>query len=274
MTDEAGRAELPSAVSDRCYRANELCAMRDAGLQAAYLWACWGSDRAGAGALRRRRLRRTHRPREAGPPAGDHHTIAEIQPFWIHREIPDRTWSTIWAGGSSRRRGVNAPSGSPRADALTTSRCTRRWAASERHRRALCRRGAPVRVGPLERDCWAVHADGDVCDCDHTAGGVSSLARTAPRRPRRVERGLAPARHLLGRRVPRQAAGADLHRDARVPGVPQRTLRGSHGLLARHRPRRRPEEPDRRRCRQSATYPACTSSSRSSRAGTTGISPM
>ena len=154
---------------DRRYWADDLRAMRDAGLQAAYLWACWGWIEPEPGRFVYDDYDELiELARQAGLQVIIN-TIAEIQPFWIHREIPDSHLVDHMG-----QRVVS----SPRRECtvgLTPGGCTDNPAVHEAMGRFLndiAQRYAGeehLYAWDLWNETrWAVHADGHVCHCDHT----------------------------------------------------------------------------------------------------------
>ena len=148
---------------------DDLSRMRDAGLNAIQLWACWGWIEAQPGTYRfddYDQLLFAAGQRGLGTVIS---TIAEIHPFWIHRVIPGS--QMIDAMGhhviSSLRGECNV--------GLTPGGCTD-------HPHVLERMGAFLTALSgrysqekhlLAWDCWnetrwAVNADGFVCYCEHT----------------------------------------------------------------------------------------------------------
>lgn len=151
------------------YWRDDLSAMRAAGLDTVQLWACWGWIESQPGAYR---FEDYDELVLAAGEAGLHvviSTIVEIQPFWIHREIPD-SYLVDHMGHlvrSSLRRECNV--GYTPGGCLDHPEVRRRMGA---FLEAIGTRFARSDVLSAW-DCWnetrwAVQADGYVCYCDHT----------------------------------------------------------------------------------------------------------
>lgn len=148
---------------------DDLSRMRDAGLNTVQLWAIWGWIESTPGLYRFDDY--DELIYEAGQ-RGLHtvlSTIAEIHPFWIHREIPDSHMLDHMGHTviSSLRRECNV--------GLTPGGCTDHPQVRERLRAFLSAIGKYYADEQrlLAWDCWnenrwAVHTDGHVCYCPHT----------------------------------------------------------------------------------------------------------
>jgi beta-galactosidase len=154
---------------DRKRWASDMAAMRDAGLRAVYLWACWGWIEPEPGRFV------FDDYDELIQLAGDAglgviiNVIAEIQPFWIHRHVPDSRMIDHLGRPviSVPRRECNV--------GLTPGGCTDNpqvRALMERFIAQLAQRYASrdhlVAWDLWNETRWAVHADGHVCHCPHT----------------------------------------------------------------------------------------------------------
>ncbi|HTW98316.1 MAG TPA: beta-galactosidase [Acidimicrobiales bacterium] len=154
---------------DRKRWVDDLPAMRAAGLDAVYLWVCWGWVEPEPG---RFVFDDYDELIELAGRAGLKvvlNTIAEIQPFWIHREVPgselvDHLGNKVVSG---LRRECNV--------GLTPGGCTDHPMVRDLMGRFLAETGS--RYSPVEHlvawdlwneTRWAVESDGYVCRCEHT----------------------------------------------------------------------------------------------------------
>jgi beta-galactosidase len=149
--------------------ASDMEAIRDAGLDAVYLWACWGWIEPEPG---RFRFEDYDELIGAAAEAGVKvivNTIGEIQPFWIHREIPgsELVDDTGRAVASGLRVECNV--------GVTPGGCTDNPAVREAMGRFL--REVGTRYAGAENVIawdlwnetrWARQAGGYVCMCDHS----------------------------------------------------------------------------------------------------------
>lgn len=143
--------------------------MKDAGLDAVYLWACWGWIEPAPGHYRFDDYDVLVRgAREAGLEVIIN-VIAEIQPFWIHRVIPDSRMVDHMGRDvvSSVRRECNV--------GLTPGGCTDHPEVRERMGAFLAELTSRYagEAHLLAWDIWnetrwAVNGDGFVCQCAHT----------------------------------------------------------------------------------------------------------
>jgi len=154
---------------DRSHWKADMEHMRRSGLDTVQLWACWGWIE----------------PEPGGYSFDDYDelvaladqaglkvvisTVAEVHPFWIHREVPDSAMVDHMGRTviSSLRHECNV--------GLTPGGCTDNPAVREYMRSFLRTIGERYRsaVNLAAWDCWnetrwAVQADGFVCYCDHT----------------------------------------------------------------------------------------------------------
>lgn len=159
------RAPFP----ERRFWKEDLAGMVDAGLNAVQLWACWGWIEAEPGNYR---FDDYDELIDEAAKVGLQvvvSTIAEIQPFWIHREIPDSNMVDHMGHmvRSSLRRECNV--------GLTPGGCFDHPEVSQRLRlflNAIAKRYSSSNT-VTAWDCWnetrwAVHSDGYVCYCEHT----------------------------------------------------------------------------------------------------------
>ncbi len=154
---------------ERKYWIDDLHQIRDAGLNSIQLWACWGWIEAEPGIFRFEDY--DELIKEAGNCGLGViiSTVAEIQPFWIEREIPEANMVDCMGNRviSSLRGECNV--------GLTPGGCTDHPALVERMQRFLttiAKRYANVEH-LLAWDCWnetrwAIQADGYVCYCPST----------------------------------------------------------------------------------------------------------
>ena len=147
----------------------DMRAIKAAGLNTVYLWACWGWIEPEPGVYRWEDYDRLFAEAKAAGLGVIVNIIAEIHPFWIHREIPhshmvDHTGRTV---PSQLRLECNV--------GLTPGGCTDNPLVRERMERFLAELAG--RYGSEEHlvawdlwneTRWAVHAGGFVCYCDHT----------------------------------------------------------------------------------------------------------
>jgi beta-galactosidase len=154
---------------DRRRWADDMRDMRAAGLQAVYLWACWGWIEPQPGRFVYDDYDELiELARQAGLQVVIN-TIAEIHPFWIHREVPDSAMVDHMGRTvvSSGRRECNV--------GLTPGGCTDHPGVRDLMGRFLGDiAGRYAGADNLyawdlwNETRWAVHADGYVCHCPHT----------------------------------------------------------------------------------------------------------
>jgi len=152
--------------------------MRRAGLSAAYFWVCWGWVEPEPG---RFEFDDYDELIELADEAGLRvvlNTIAEIQPFWIHREFPDSRLVD--------HRG-NEVISVPRRECqvgLAPGGCIDHPGVVARLRGFLDRVGnryasadALIAWDLWNETRWAVHSEGQVCYCDHTIAAFREWLR-------------------------------------------------------------------------------------------------
>ncbi|MFA5859760.1 MAG: beta-galactosidase [Elusimicrobiota bacterium] len=151
------------------YWDDDLKKMRDTGLHAAQLWACWGWIEPEPGKFNYEDYDELINLADKNGLKIVISTIAEIQPFWIHRVVPDSMMVNHVGNRviSSLRGECNV--------GLTPGGCTDNPEVAkymERFLRTTAERyrGTKNLIG---WDCWnenrwAVNADGYVCYCPHT----------------------------------------------------------------------------------------------------------
>ena len=151
------------------YWADDFARMRDAGLHAAQLWCIWGWMESEPGKFQ---FDDYDRLIDLATKRGLKivlSTIGEIHPFWIHRVVPGSEMIDEMGHRviSSCRTECNV--------GLTPGGCTDHPEVAARMERFISEVAA--RYGGLKDlagwDCWnetrwAVHADGNVCYCEHT----------------------------------------------------------------------------------------------------------
>ena len=160
--------------------ADDMRAIKAAGLNTVYLWAVWGWIEAEPGVFRWEDYDRLFAHAKAAGVGVIVNVIAEIHPFWIHREIPDshmvdHTGRTV---PSQLRLECNV--------GLTPGGCFDNPAVRARMERFLTE--LAQRYGDADNlvawdlwneTRWAVHAGGYVCFCPYTVAAYRSwLERT------------------------------------------------------------------------------------------------
>ena len=163
---------------ERRYWHDALAAMVDAGLDTVQLWACWGWIEAEPGQCNFEDYDDLVGMAGSAGLRVVISTIAEIQPFWIHRLVPgsemvDHNGRTV---RSSLRQECNV--------GLTPGGCLDHPGARDRLGEFLDQIGSHYRSAPalLAWDCWnetrwAVQADGYVCYCQHTLAAFNQWLR-------------------------------------------------------------------------------------------------
>ncbi|SNR57270.1 beta-galactosidase [Actinomadura mexicana] len=154
---------------DQRFWPDDLPLMRESGLDAVYLWACWGWIEPEPGRFEFGDYDElVERASDAGLQV-IFNVIGEIQPFWIHREFPDSRMVDHMGHEvvSSLRRECNV--------GLTPGGCTDHPGVKELMGRfigELTRRYAEqehlLAWDVWNETRWAVNADGHVCHCAHT----------------------------------------------------------------------------------------------------------
>lgn len=148
---------------------DDMRAIKDAGLNSVYLWACWGWVEPAPDEFRWEDYDRLVEEAKQAGLGVIFNIIGEIQPFWIHREIPDSRMvdHTGREVGSQLRAECNV--------GLTPGGCTDNPLVRERMEKFIT--ALAGRYGDEEHllawdlwneTRWAVHAEGYVCYCDHT----------------------------------------------------------------------------------------------------------
>jgi beta-galactosidase len=160
------------------YWHDDLAAMVDAGLGAVQLWACWGWIEPEPGQYRFEDYDNLVSIADSVGLRVVISTIAEIQPFWIHRCVPGSEMVDNFgrAVRSSLRQECNV--------GLTPGGCFDHPEVQERLGAFLDRTARQYGASPalLAWDCWnetrwAVQADGYVCYCRHTLGAFREWLR-------------------------------------------------------------------------------------------------
>ncbi len=154
---------------ERRFWSDDLHRMHEVGLNAVQLWAVWGWIEPEPGRYRWEDYDELVELAERQGLRVVISTIAEVQPFWIHREVPDSAMVDHMGHTviSSLRRECNV--------GLTPGGCTDNPEVARQIRAFLTRIAERYRSASalVAWDCWnelrwAVQGDGHVCYCHHT----------------------------------------------------------------------------------------------------------
>ncbi len=148
---------------------DDMKAIRQAGLNAVYLWACWGWIEPEPGRFRFEDYDALIEAADAAGLGVVINTVAEIQPFWIHREIPGSELV------DHRGRRVESELRVECNVGLTPGGCTDNPEVREAMGRFLSELGSRYSTAPnviawdlWNETRWARQAGGYVCMCDHS----------------------------------------------------------------------------------------------------------
>lgn len=159
--------------------ADDLARIRDSGLNTIQLWLVWGWIESKPGTFRYDDYDRLVELAGQNGLSVVLSTIAAIQPYWIHREVPDSEMITNMGAKvvSTNRRECHF--------GLTPGGCIDHPGVWERMRAFLrttaehFAQAEPVAAWDVWNELrWSVHAEGLVCYCDHTVAAYREWLRT------------------------------------------------------------------------------------------------
>lgn len=163
---------------ERRYWRQDMAAIAEAGLDTVQLWACWGWIEPAPGEYRFEDFDELMSLAESAGLRVVLSTVAEIQPFWIHRELPDAAMVDHMG-----RTVVSSVRGECNVG-LTPGGCSDNGQLADRMATFLRTIGARYAGSDalIAWDCWnetrwAVQADGYVCYCPSTLAAFREWLR-------------------------------------------------------------------------------------------------